>query len=48
MVDIKSNVSSNDNIASSNLGDGGLTSREDPDSSLTKCLGTTGVLRELV
>ena len=48
MVDIKSNVSSNDNIASSNLGDGGLTSREEFESSLTKCLGTTGVLRELV
>ena len=48
MVDIKSNVSSIEYTASSNPGDGGLTSREDPDSSLTKCLGTTGVLRELV
>ena len=48
MVGINSNVSSNDNIASSNLGDGGLSSREEFESSLTKCLGTRGVLSELL
>ena len=48
MVGINSNVSSNDNIASSNLGDGGWVSREEFESSLTKCLGTRGVLSELV
>ena len=43
-----SNVSSNDKIASSNLGDGGWVSREEFESSLTKCLGTSGVLSELL
>ena len=48
MVGINSNVSSNDKIASSNLGDGGWVSREEFESSLTKCLGTSGVLSELL
>ena len=48
MGGINSNVSSNDKIASSNLGDGGWVSREEFESSLTKCLGTSGVLSELL
>ena len=50
-MDIKSTVSSKYNAESNE--DGGLTSREEPDSSLTKCLwagleDTTGVLRALL